>query len=403
MSDLLTRLMKRNQIDFVVGVFLNLDLNSLETCDTVSSSWRSFIRFYIFSSSKHLKMLLEQAWLKTNPEFEVLRFDGSVRSISCDQESSSFVVGLINHKERRCKMIIIQGENIKQIPENPDDDNFTCTGVKIDQNKNVIVVTKSGTKAMNENTNDHRIDLDIVEVINKTNLKTIYRKVVENSPTWIHANATENNIIIRDGYSLTYLKQYDDCDNVLPEMQINLNSSYYNKSLHFHEQFVIIGCGKCVTLLNSETRDEVVVTIEEEVRDIVVSWPYLLIISDFKIFVIKYSNSGNKNENEALRTRMKAKLPHKLVPGLSVRNNVVLAVYDVRDKCHIFIMSDILKDSAEVVSPIHSFSVPSFSDGCITTVYPILCLTPTSLLVSYPEADRVDKFCVWKTKFKFPK
>ena len=92
-----------------------------------------------------------------------------------------------------------------------------------------------------------------------------------------------------------------------------------------------------MTLFDTDTRDEVNFTIEEEVSDIVVSWPSLIIISDFKILVIKYSNRGNKNE--VTRTRVKSKIPNRLIAGLSVRNNFVLAAYDVKDKCHLFKLS----------------------------------------------------------------
>jgi len=361
----------------------------------VSSSWRSFIKSYLFSSDKNLELLTEKAWMRSKPaEVKEMKFDGSIRAIACDNESASVVVGLINHKNRS-RMAIIQGDKITQTLYNPDDDNFAITGIKVDQNKNFIVVTKSGTEKTN-----NRIDLDIVEVICKITLKTIFRQVVENSRTWIQATVTGINIIIRDGFSLTYLRQYKGCDNILPDKQLNLNTSFYNQRLYFHEQFVIIGCGRNVTLFDTDTRDEVNFTIEEEVSDIVVSWPSLIIISDFKILVIKYSNKGNKNE--VTRTRVKSKIPHRLIAGLSVRNNFVLAAYDVKDKCHLFKLSDILKDSTEVVSPIQSFYVPSFSDGCgITTIYPILCLTPTSLFVSYPGTDKLDKFCVWNSKFNF--
>ena len=192
MSDLLSRLMKRNQIDFLVDVFLRLDSTSLENSYLVSSSWRSFIKSYLFSSDKNLELLTEKAWMRSKPaEVKEMKFDGSIRAIACDNESASVVVGLINHKNRS-RMAIIQGDKITQTLYNPDDDNFAITGIKVDQNKNFIVVTKSGTEKTN-----NRIDLDIVEVICKITLKTIFRQVVENSRTWIQATITGINIIIR--------------------------------------------------------------------------------------------------------------------------------------------------------------------------------------------------------------
>ena len=171
------------------------------------------------------------------------------------------------------------------------------------------------------------------------------------------------------------------CDN-FTEKHFQISTQYDKSKIHLEDKYLMIRCDQCLVLLDIETGEEVV-TSTDNIQDIIVTWPHAVIISDYAISVIDYSNLNNNNAIKRYSSNQ------KLVSG--AKNEYILAVLDITNAIHLFKWKDLIQEEDSQVNCFHSFSLPF--PTCEFT-HPCLAVAKSSILVAQKGSNIVYNYCV---------
>ena len=82
-TDLIKNLLLRQQLNFLIEVFIQLDVKSLISCLDVSEVWRDFVQNYVLNN--HRKTLLRRAWSQLSTEsfdYQEILLNGSISHLT---------------------------------------------------------------------------------------------------------------------------------------------------------------------------------------------------------------------------------------------------------------------------------------------------------------------------------
>ena len=82
-TDLIKNLLLRQQLNFLIEVFIHLDVKSLISCLDVSEVWRDFVQNYVLNN--HRKTLLRRAWSQLSTEsfdYQEILLNGSISHLT---------------------------------------------------------------------------------------------------------------------------------------------------------------------------------------------------------------------------------------------------------------------------------------------------------------------------------
>ena len=82
-TDLIKNLLLRQQLNFLIKVFIHLDVKSLISCLDVSEVWRDFVQNYVLNN--HRKTLLRRAWSQLSTEsfdYQEILLNGSISHLT---------------------------------------------------------------------------------------------------------------------------------------------------------------------------------------------------------------------------------------------------------------------------------------------------------------------------------
>ena len=311
MQDIVTKLFNQNQVVFLIQVFLSLDIESLKKCFQVCPSWRIFLEEYLLYSSFNHTKIIHKAWLQFKPAHEKVITHGSITHISSSRSCDDVIVSFTNGDAD-----IISKEKVNTITEeqldNEKNNYYTSSGAEIGEN----IIAK-----INFGVDETGKCISQVVVKLKDSLTTIYKTELDSFVTF---TLTENTVFIRNGTLLKEIIFRMGCDNI-QEINRKIFDEKVN-SFKVVDHYLLYNSNKCLTIVDTETGSDetggdITVRTDDNIIDLTVSWPNVVIISNFTLSVIKTCNESNNN---GVRLKMKAKLSQQLI---SVKHNqVVVAV-----------------------------------------------------------------------------
>ena len=150
MQDIVTNLLNKNQVVFLIQVFLSIDTESLKRCFHVCQNWKLFLQEYLLLSSYNHRKIVNKAWLEFTPSHEMLITHGSITHISNSRsydDDDEVIVSFTNGEAD-----IINREIIGTITEEQlDNENLYCTSSGAEIGEDIIVTINYGWTYCSQN------------------------------------------------------------------------------------------------------------------------------------------------------------------------------------------------------------------------------------------------------------
>ena len=194
-TDLVKNLLLRHQLNFLIEVFIRLDVRSLGRCLQVSETWRDFILHYLLGG--HRRRILRRAWteLSSEPfEDQQTTLGGSISDVSSVGEDV-----YVSFTNGQCQKI---GENnqLEDLWANTELPHIVTCSSKVKVNKELEMLEIHGRSREKDEVST------TVLVKWRDSDQVIYK--VEITQETVTALLCENSIFIRqkscEGYSMLY-------------------------------------------------------------------------------------------------------------------------------------------------------------------------------------------------------
>ena len=137
-GDLIKNLLLRQQLNFIVEVFIQLDVKSLISCLDVCEVWRDFLQNYVLIN--HRKTILRRAWSQLSTEsfdYQEILLNGSISHLTSYHDV--IYVSYTNGKYRKITEEK-QDEDVRTEINVQEQVNTCSSQVKVGENIEVIEV-----------------------------------------------------------------------------------------------------------------------------------------------------------------------------------------------------------------------------------------------------------------------
>ena len=180
-TDLIKNLLLRQQLNFLIEVFIQLDVKSLISCLDVSEVWRDFVQNYVLNN--HRKTLLRRAWSQLSTEsfdYQEILLNGSISHLTSyhDVIYVSYTNGTFGKiTEEKQKEVIGTDVNVQERV-------YTCSSqVKVGEDIELIEV--------HGRSRDHDEVTTLVLVMAKDTDKILYKTEItkDNVSTFVWRNS----------------------------------------------------------------------------------------------------------------------------------------------------------------------------------------------------------------------
>ena len=242
-EDLVSKLITRNQIDFLTDVFLYLETKSIIKCLRVNPVWKTFLLKYIFKYKPVGLKLISKAWREFNPDYDIHTLTGSITDLSGDDEKdaymASYICGVGDFMMEDGTRSFAGGDSLS------DDCLHHVTTSKVQMGEHIISISKYGIDK------NARYSMETI-IKNRRNLKTIYRYKGKNHNSMCSCYMLDKSAFIIDGDILKQITFNSNCD-MFQENDKDLFNGHTNfEHKHtlgelqlVHEKFLVFA-DKCV-------------------------------------------------------------------------------------------------------------------------------------------------------------
>ena len=243
-EDLVSKLITRNQIDFLTDVFLYLETKSIIKCLRVNPVWKTFLLKYIFKYKPVGPKLISKAWREFNPDYGVRTLTGSITDLSGDDEKDGYMASYIYGvgdfvMEDGTRSIVGGGDSLS------DGCFHHVSTSRVQMGEHIICISKHGSDT------NGRVSMEIV-IKNRRNLKTIYRYRVKNHNSMCSYYILDKSAFIIDGDVLKQITFNSNCDMFQENDKdlFNGHTNFEHKNIFgklqlVHEGFLVFS-DKCV-------------------------------------------------------------------------------------------------------------------------------------------------------------
>ena len=359
MVDLISELIKWDQEIFLRNLFHSLDLSSLRNCKKVSHTWRYFLSERVLGCAGLRSVLVGRLWEDLQTEDRDLVVGGSVTSIGWDK--LAIVCGYSDGTAE-----VFAGECITRLSDVEEGVHYTGSRVYI--GKDIIVKIAFGSDdATGKVVSD-------VGVWSKRTGQRIFKSLVDEQDTCLHARVVDNMVFYRTGSSLTKIDV--NRNDVVQEDLKTIKDLSKQDFLTDGEYFVFRSENKITRYkAGCDVSEAIEVTAEKTVLVMTMTWPNVVALHGDSFSVVNFTTKT---------IEVKGHSSTKLV---SIHSNLaVVAVMNCTNQIHFYNWAGTVKLLLKFkISPIFcSRSGEPHPHSLLPTIQPTDSHTSLSIQPSLP-------------------